>query len=114
MGGRRRSDQERFEALKRELADTPPVRRGSVVRRFMPCGKAGCRCQGRSPKLHGPYYQWTRKVDGKTRTTRINQAQAKLIRGWIQNGRRLDRIVRQLETVSLRLTEAQLRSAGGE
>jgi hypothetical protein len=77
----------------------------------MPCGKPGCRCQANPPQLHGPYYQWTRKVLGKTATVRVNQAQAKLLREWITNGRRLDRLVRQVEKVSLRLTERILRDA---
>ena len=111
MSRARVSDTERYEALKRDVADIPPIRRGSVVRRFMPCGKPGCRCQARSPQLHGPYYQWTRKVRGKTVTVRVTGAQAKLLREWIENGRRLDKLVRQLESVSTRLTERQLRAA---
>ena len=105
------SDSERYEALKREVAELPPIRRGSLVRRFMPCGKPGCRCQASPPQLHGPYYQWTRKVQGKTVTVRVDQAQAKLLRKWIANGRRLDKLVRQMETVSLRLTEKPLKEA---
>ena len=104
------SDAERYEALKREVATVPPIRRGSLVRRFMPCGKAGCRCQASRPELHGPYYQWTRKVRGKTVTVRVTPAQAKLLREWIHNGRRLDRILRQMETVSKRLTDRMLRA----
>lgn len=105
------SDAERYEALKREVATVPPIRRGSLVRRFVPCGKAGCRCQASPPELHGPYYQWTRKVRGKTVTVRVTPAQAKLLREWIANGRRLDRILRQMETVSKRLTDRMMRAA---
>lgn len=111
MSRAQQSDDHRYEELKRQVTKLPPVRRGSVVRRFMPCGKPGCRCQARPPQLHGPYYQWTRKVQGRTVTTRIDRNQAKLLREWIQNGRRLDRLVRQIEQVSLRLTERRLRQA---
>lgn len=107
----RQSDAERYEALKRQVADVPPIRRGSIVRRFMPCGKSGCRCQASPPRLHGPYYQWTRKVQGRTVTIRIDRSQAKLLQEWIANGRRLDALVRQMESVSLRLTEKLLREA---
>ena len=51
----------RLGELKRELATVGFLIPGSVVRRFMPCGKPGCRCQGDPPKLHGPYWQWTTK-----------------------------------------------------
>jgi len=113
MNRRRKSEAQRFEELKRQVADVPPIRRGSVVQRFMPCGKPGCRCQAEPPQLHGPYYQWTRKVNGKTATTRINKEQARLLRKWIENGRRLDKLVKQMEEVSLRLTDKLLRATRG-
>lgn len=102
-------DQERYAALQRAVADLGFIRRGSLVRRFMPCGKPGCCCQASPPVLHGPYYQWTRKVRGKTVTVRLSQAEAKLFEGWIDNGRRLDWIVRRMEAVSLRATDRLLR-----
>lgn len=104
-------DAHRYQALQRALAQLPPFRRGSLVRRFMPCGKPGCRCQAHPPQLHGPYYQWTRKIAGKTVTARVNAAQATLLAEWIQNARRLDQIVSAMERVGYRLTERRLRAA---
>ena len=102
------SDGRRYEALKHDVADVGPIRRGSLVRRFMPCGKPSCRCQASPPQLHGPYYQWTRKVDGKTVTVRVNRDEANLLRQWIANGRRLDKIVARMERVCWRMTERLL------
>ena len=102
-------DAHRYEALKRSLVDLGMFRRGSLVRRFMPCGKPGCRCQAAPPNLHGPYYQWTRKVGGKTVTLRLSQREAKLLEEWIANGRRLDRLIGQMEGVSLRRTDRLLK-----
>lgn len=104
----RTTDERRYEVLKRQINDLPPLRRGSVVRRYMPCGNPGCRCQARPPMLHGPYYQWTRKVQGKTETTRIDKEQARLLGEWIANGRKLDRLVAQMERVCLRITQRLL------
>lgn len=105
-------DEQRFRALKASLAEVGWFRRGTVQRRFMPCGKPGCRCQANPPVLHGPYYQWTRKVKGKTVTVRLTAEQARLMLKWIANGREIDRRVAQMERVSLRLTERLLREAG--
>ena len=102
-------DAHRYEALKRSLVDLGMLRRGSLVRRFMPCGKPGCRCQAASPELHGPYYQWTRKVGGKTATLRLSEREARLLEQWVVNGRRLDRLVAQMEGVSLRRTDRLLK-----
>ena len=80
----------------------------------MSCGKPNCRCQATPPQLHGPYYQWTRKVRGKTVTVRLTEQQAERVRHWIENGRQLDRIVVEMETLSLRMTERLLRQTKPE
>ena len=105
------ADARRYEELKRAVAEIGLVRRGSLVKRFMPCGRPGCRCQADPPRLHGPYWQWTRKVRGKTETVRVQPEDASLMKRWIGNGRRLDRIVGDIERVSHRLTERLLRAA---
>lgn len=104
-------DQERYTALKREVLGLGFLRRGTVTRRFMPCGKPGCCCQAQPPELHGPYYQWTRKVKGKTKTVRLTPEQAKLVENWVANGRQLDTITRKMERVSLRATDRLLKHA---
>lgn len=96
--------QERFEALKQQILRLGYVRPGSLVRRFMPCGNPSCRCAGRPPRLHGPYYQWSYKITGRTRTLRLSEEQAKLCQEWIRNHKRLRRLVRQLEILSLKKT----------
>ena len=101
-------DEARYEELKGALADLGYLRRGSLVRRFMACGKPGCCCQATPPRLHGPYLQWTRKVGGKTVTVRLSPEKASLIEGWIANGRALDKIVAEMENLSMRVTERVL------
>jgi hypothetical protein len=97
----RRTEEPKFEEVRDRLSAVGCFCRGTVLRRFMPCGKPGCRCQAKPPRLHGPYYQWTRKAGGKTVTKRISAAQAKLLRRWIANGRRFDALVSSFERSSL-------------
>lgn len=104
-------NEKRLEKLKEALANLGPVRRGTVLRRFMPCGRSTCRCKADPPELHGPYYEWTRKVRGKTVSVRLTYDQARLMRQWIANARRLDRIVAAIERVSLRMTERLFQGA---
>lgn len=106
-----RRDESRFETLKASLTDLGPFRRGTVLRRFVPCGKPGCRCQADPPKLHGPYYEWTRKVKGKTVNLRVTQEQARLLKQWIANARRLEKIVAGMQRVSDRITEPLFQAA---
>jgi len=98
--------------LKTELAELGYIRRGTVLRRFMPCGKSGCRCHDDPPQLHGPYYEWTRKVKGKTVSVRLTPEQAQLLEEWIANARRLDEIIAEMERLSTRMTEPLLRAVG--
>jgi hypothetical protein len=99
-----------YQQLQRALSRVGYFRRGTLLERFMPCGKPGCACQASPPRLHGPYYQWTRKVDGKTVTVRLTREQADLLADWIATGRELDRIIAQMERLSLRATDRLLKT----
>lgn len=102
-------DEEQYRAIKRSVRNLGFIRWGSLVKRFMPCGKQGCCCQNEPPQLHGPYYQWTRKVKGKTVTVRLTPEEAKIFKEWIANGRQFDRIISQMEKISFRITSRLLR-----
>lgn len=94
-----------LDRCKAELVEIGVVLRGSVTRHYVRCGKKGCRCQATPPRLHGPYYDWTRKVRGKTKTIRLTKALAETYLRWIENGRRLNRIVADWERVGLEAAE---------
>jgi hypothetical protein len=103
--------QAELDRLKDQIAQVGFVCPGSVVRRYMPCGKPGCRCQAGPPKLHGPYRQYSHKVGGKTITRRLTPEQARLYQQWIANRRRIDQILGQMEQVSDRAAEILLHDA---
>jgi hypothetical protein len=92
--------QRTYRALLAELTELGFISPGSVVVRETSCGKPGCRCQGDPPRRHGPYYQYSRAIAGKTISRRLNEREAELYRGWIANRRRLERIVARMEEVS--------------
>jgi len=105
------ADAEGYEQLKRAVSQVGLIRRGSLVTRLVPCGRPGCRCQADPPQLHGPYQQWTTKTRGRTVTVRVHPEQARLLREWIANGRKLNQIVAEMQRVCLRLTDRLLRAA---
>ena len=104
---------ERYEAsyrtLAAELTDIGLISPGSLVVRTTSCGKPGCRCQADPPQRHGPYYQWSRAVAGKTISRRLDARQAELYRGWIANRHRLEQIIARMEQVSAEAAEIMLR-----
>jgi hypothetical protein len=90
----------RYRALAKQLAEIGLISSGSVTRRYTRCGTAGCRCHADPPQPHGPYYQWTTKVDGKTVTRRLTDQEAKLYQEWIANDRQLRGVIQQMRQVA--------------
>ncbi len=76
---------------------------GTLVERRIRCGKPGCRCADDATGLHGPYYQWTRKVNGKTVTRLLSAGQMERYRDWFANARRIRELTGELEALSLEI-----------
>lgn len=92
--------EDRYAALARSLGRIGLIAQGSLTRRFTHCNKPGCRCGGVPPRLHGPYWQWSAKVAGRTVTRRLSDAEAARYREWIANDRQLRRTVEQMREVA--------------
>jgi hypothetical protein len=90
----------RYRELARELADIGYIAAGSVAPRYNRCGKSNCRCHGDPPHLHGPYFQWTAKVGGKTVNKRLTEEEAALYNEWIANDRRVRALLAQMREVA--------------
>jgi hypothetical protein len=94
-----------YQDLQKAILSLGYARPGSLVRRYMPCGRPTCRCMGKPPELHGPYYQWTHKIRGKTITLRLSEAQAERCAEWVDNHRQLKKLLRRMEALSLKETD---------
>ncbi len=98
-----------YRSLAAQVADLGFISPGSLVVRTTSCGKPGCRCQADPPQRHGPYYQWSRAVAGKTFSRRLDEHEAELYRGWIANRRALEQIITRMEDLSAAAGEILLR-----
>ena len=58
-------------ALLEKLATTGDMRRGSITECYRRCGKPTCACAAPDHPGHGPYYAFTRKEKGKTKTLQL-------------------------------------------
>jgi hypothetical protein len=56
--------------------------------------------------LAGPYYQWTRKVNGKTMTRLLSAAQMARYRGWFENAKLVRSLTSELESLSRDIAES--------
>jgi hypothetical protein len=104
----------RYRALAAELATIGYIRAGSITRRRTRCANPNCRCRADPPQMHGPYWQWTAKQDGKTITRRLTPAQAELYRQWIDNDRQLRHVIQQMRQIAAEATQTILDAATDE
>lgn len=101
--------QREYRQLASQIADIDFIAAGTLTHRHTRCGKPTCRCHADPPHLHGPYWQWTRKVDGKTVTHRLNATEAEHYQQWIANDRELRATITQMREVAAKATELILK-----
>jgi hypothetical protein len=99
----------RYQELAGKIPDVGFIASGSVTRRYTRCTSPGCRCNADPPRPHGPYWQWTAKVDGKTVTRRLTAREAELYREWISNDRRVRALLAQMRNVAAKAAELLLK-----
>jgi hypothetical protein len=100
-----------YRDLARQLADIGYIHSGSLALRHNKCGKPNCRCHADPPQLHGPYWQWTAKVRGKTVNRRLTPEQAALYQEWIDNDRHLQDLITQMRHIADKAAELRLQQA---
>ena len=67
-------EKKRIERIKRKLAGLGPMLPGSISEQWNVCGTPGCRCKDSDkPVKHGPYYQLSFTVGGKSSTMFIKK-----------------------------------------
>lgn len=103
----------RYRELAEQLAGIGLISSGSVTRRYTYCATTGCRCHADPAQPHGPYYQWTTKVNGKTVTRRLSAPEAKLYKEWIANDRKMRRLITQMRQVAAKASEIRLATTAG-
>jgi hypothetical protein len=88
-----------------ELAQAGFILPGTLTERMTRCGYPRCRCHADPPQLHGPYHQWTRKINGKTVTRILTDDQLADYQPWFDNQRRLRALITELETLSQEIAD---------
>jgi hypothetical protein len=101
--------QARAAGIAAELASIGLALPGTLIERHVRCGRPRCRCHADPPALHGPYWQWTRKVAGKTITRLVPEHQLDDYRQWLENHHRLRTLVAELEALTLAIADADPR-----
>lgn len=102
----------RYRELAARLAEIGFFTTGSLLQRRTVCGTPSCLCHADAAHRHGPYWQHTRKVGGRTVTRRLSAAAAELYEQQIASNKELRSLLEQMEELSERALALQLRDAG--
>lgn len=88
-------------SLLKTIEQIGPILKGSVSASYTRCGQANCACQDDPPKLHGPYWQWSTSVDGKTVSRRLSDQEREIYQEWVNNRKRLEATMRDMHELAL-------------
>ena len=78
-----------IDRIRRQIAAMGLVAQGTVSKRTKVCGRPNCRCAEDPQARHGPYYEWTRREEGRYVHTVISAEQAEELIAAIDNHKRV-------------------------
>jgi len=87
--------------LLRQISELGDFQPGSITSAIRRCGKPGCHCAKPKDAGHGPHFQLTQKIDGKTATQNLaSQAAVRKAEREIGEFRRFQSLASQLVEVN--------------
>ena len=101
---------QRFRQARQQLQHLDYFFKGTVLKRMMKCGHPQCACHRDPSKRHGPYFEWTYKVAGKTVNIWLEPAAVTAYREGTAEWRRLRTLLRRMESLSRRAIRRKARS----
>jgi type II secretory pathway component PulJ len=97
----------RFRQARQQLHQLGYFLKGTVLKRMMKCGQPNCACHRHPSQRHGPYFEWTYKVKGKTVNVKLSPSAAPLYQAATKQHRQLKAALARMERLS-RTALAQL------
>lgn len=91
---------QRFHQAQQELQKLDYFLKGTVLKRMMKCGHPQCACHRDPAQRHGPYFEWTYKVNGKTVNVKLSPQAAPLYLAATKQNRKLKVALARMERLS--------------
>ena len=89
-----------FLQAREELRQLDYFLKGTVSKRMMKCGQPQCACHRDPAQRHGPYFEWTYKVKGKTVNVKLSPQAAPLYQAATKQHRKLKAALARMERLS--------------
>jgi len=91
---------QRFRQAQQELQQLDYFLKGTVLKRMMKCGQPKCPCHRDPAQRHGPYFEWTYKVKGKTVNVKLSPQAAPIYHAATKQNRKLKTLLARMERLS--------------
>lgn len=88
---------QRFRQARQELLQLEYFLKGTVSKRMMKCGQPNCACHRDASQRHGPYFEWTYKVNGKTVNIKLSPQIAPIYQAATKQHRKLKALLARME-----------------
>jgi hypothetical protein len=89
-------------SIRQQIAAMELVAQGTLTQRTKVCGRPNCRCAQDPNARHGPYYEWTRRENGRYVHTVISADQAKKLATAIDNHKQVLALLARWSTETAR------------
>ena len=100
--------QRRIEQLKQKLLNLGPVLPGSISEQWNICGTQGCQCKDpKNPKKHGPYFQLSFSVGGRSSSIFIKKQDIAEARKRVRRYREFKKVTTELIDAYVELIRAE-------
>jgi hypothetical protein len=96
------SNKNKVTQMKKKIAQLPPLLPGSLRKQWNVCSTAGCKCKDKNnPKRHGPYFQLSFSIGGKSSTMFIKNDDVAEVRKRIRRYKKFKQLCQQLVQASV-------------
>ena len=100
--------QRQIEKVKRDLAALGDLRPGSLSTQYNVCGSPGCKCKADPPVKHGPYYQVSYSLKGKSSTKLVKKEDLPEVRKHLKNYERMKLLMEKWIDLAMELSILRL------
>ena len=83
----------KMERIRKAIAKIGLACSGTLYVRMKACGRPNCRCAKDPDQLHGPYYEWTRRREGRLVHSILSAEQAKILESAIASYRKIQTLL---------------------
>jgi len=99
---------EEFERVKTKICSISYLKKGSLSKCYQTCGNKSCRCHKDKKYKHGPYWWWSTKEDGKTKSILVPEGMLSEVGSYIDNYKLLKSRIKILEEISEKIIKAKI------